>query len=108
MTIPPSSLPKRQPARNLPSDGPYCMRESTMPQSGYDSSLDHPNVEASSDRPLPWRNGGCARLLIADDAPIIRDGLRNLIESQPELCVAGESSVGAEVVTLVRELKPDL
>ena len=84
------------------------MNQSTVQLSGHYSSLDDPDVEASSDRPLPRENGGCARLLIADDAPIIRDGLRNLIESQPELCVAGESSAGAEVVTLARELKPDL
>ena len=65
-----------------------------VPQPGHNSRLDHPLVEASSGRALTGGNGGCARLLIADDAPIIRDGLRNLIESQPELCVAGESSVG--------------
>jgi len=54
------------------------------------------------------RNGQRARILIADDHPIFRDGLRKLIESQPEMCVTGESSVGAEVVRLARELKPDI
>jgi DNA-binding NarL/FixJ family response regulator len=34
--------------------------------------------------------------------------LRKLIESQPGLCVAGESSVGVEVVRLARELRPDI
>jgi DNA-binding NarL/FixJ family response regulator len=46
--------------------------------------------------------------VIADDHPIFRDGLRKLIESQPGMCVAGESSVGAEAVRLARELKPDI
>jgi DNA-binding NarL/FixJ family response regulator len=46
--------------------------------------------------------------MIADDHPIFRDGLRKLIESQPEMCVIGESSVGVEVVRLARELKPDI
>jgi DNA-binding NarL/FixJ family response regulator len=79
-----------------------------VPQSEPRSGLDHPDSEASSGRPLVGGNGGRARLLIADDAPIIRDGLRNLIESQPELCVVGESLVDGDVVTLARELKPDL
>jgi DNA-binding NarL/FixJ family response regulator len=46
--------------------------------------------------------------VIADDHPIFRDGLRKLIESQPGMCVTGESSVGAEAVRLARELKPDI
>ena len=54
------------------------------------------------------RNGGRVRVVIADDHPIFRDGLRKLIESQPGMCVTGESSVGAEVVRLARELKPDI
>jgi len=56
----------------------------------------------------PRRNGDRVRLMIADDHPIFRDGLRKLIESQPEMCVIGESSVGVEVVRLARELKPDI
>jgi DNA-binding NarL/FixJ family response regulator len=54
------------------------------------------------------RNGGAARILISDDAPVFRDGLRNLVESQAEMLVAGESAVGIEVVNLARELRPDI
>ena len=54
------------------------------------------------------RNGERVRIVIADDHPIFRDGLRKLIESQPGMCVTGESSVGVEVVRLARELKPDI
>jgi two-component system nitrate/nitrite response regulator NarL len=98
----------RQEAREPSAEGSFYMREPLVPESGDNSRLSHPVVDASSRRGLTGANGGCARLLIADDAPIIRDGLRTLIESQPELCVAGESSVGVEVITLARELKPDL
>jgi len=84
------------------------MGEPMGQESGPNASLNHPGGEASSGRALARWNGGCARVLIADDAPIFRDGLRNLVESQPELCVAGESSVGAEVVTLAQEIRPDL
>ncbi len=72
------------------------------------STLDASEDQASSGGILARRHGRIARLLIADDVPVFRDGLRTLIESQQELCVAGESPVGAEVVTLTREIKPDL
>jgi hypothetical protein len=49
-------------------------------------------VDAVVGRALSRKGNGCARLLISDDAPVFRDGLRNLIESQPELSVAGESA----------------
>ena len=54
------------------------------------------------------RNGERVRIVIADDHPIFRDGLRKLIESQAGMCVSGESSVGVEVVRLARALKPDI
>jgi len=48
------------------------------------------------------------RIVIADDHPIFRDGLRRLLEAEPDLKVLGEASDGAEAVTLVRQLKPDI
>jgi DNA-binding NarL/FixJ family response regulator len=48
------------------------------------------------------------RILIADDHTIFRDGLRRLLESEPQLEVAGEAADGAETVTQTRELKPDI
>jgi len=48
------------------------------------------------------------RILIADDHPIFRDGLRRLLETEPDLKVIGEACDGAEAVRLARQLKPDI
>jgi two-component system nitrate/nitrite response regulator NarL len=46
--------------------------------------------------------------VIADDHPIFRDGLRRLLEAEPDLKVIGEARDGAEAVKLARQLKPDI
>lgn len=48
------------------------------------------------------------RVLIADDHPIVIDGLRSHINAQPDLNVIGETGDGLEVETLVNHLHPDL
>ncbi|MEO6221627.1 MAG: response regulator transcription factor [Vicinamibacterales bacterium] len=47
-------------------------------------------------------------ILIADDHPIFRDGLRRLLESEPGFEVVGEAHDGAEAVKLCRLRKPDI
>jgi DNA-binding NarL/FixJ family response regulator len=48
------------------------------------------------------------RLLIVDDHPVVRDGLRGMLETQPYLEVVGEASDGTEALKLAAELEPDL
>ena len=48
------------------------------------------------------------RIVIADDHPIFRDGLRRLLEAEADLRVLGEASDGAEAVKLARQLTPDI
>ena len=48
------------------------------------------------------------RIVIADDHPIFRDGLRRLLETETNLKVIGEACDGAEAVKLARQLKPDV
>ncbi|MFF4119377.1 response regulator [Streptomyces sp. NPDC001714] len=47
-------------------------------------------------------------LLIVDDHPVVRDGLRGMFESAPGFTVLGEASNGAEAVTLAAALDPDV
>ncbi|MFE7189931.1 response regulator [Kitasatospora sp. NPDC057541] len=51
---------------------------------------------------------GPVRVVIADDERLVRTGLRVVIDAEPDLTVVGEAADGAEVVPLVRELRPDV
>ena len=48
------------------------------------------------------------RILIADDHPIVRQGLRALVETQPDMEVVGEAADGEEAVLKARALQPDV
>jgi len=48
------------------------------------------------------------RVLIADDHPIVRAGVRALFAGHPDIDVVGEAATGEEAVTLARHLAPDV
>ncbi len=51
---------------------------------------------------------GARRILIVDDHPLVRMGLRGLLDAEPDLQVCGEAGSLAEAVAAVRRLRPDL
>ncbi len=48
------------------------------------------------------------RLVLADDQPLVRSGLRMVMAEHPGLVVIGEAATGAEAVRLTSELSPDV
>jgi DNA-binding NarL/FixJ family response regulator len=60
-------------------------------------------VRSSSSPPRPP-----ARLLIADDHDLVREGLLAVLEGEPDLEVVGEARNGKEALQMCRQMRPDL
>jgi DNA-binding NarL/FixJ family response regulator len=50
----------------------------------------------------------CSRILIVDDHPMMREGLRTLISRERDLTVCGEAETAGQALDAVANLKPDL
>ncbi|WP_328471365.1 response regulator transcription factor [Actinoplanes sp. NBC_00393] len=48
------------------------------------------------------------RLVVVDDHPVVRDGLRGMLGTQPDFEVVGEAATGAEALTVVEAVRPDV
>jgi DNA-binding NarL/FixJ family response regulator len=48
------------------------------------------------------------QIFLVDDHPLMRDGLRLLIQQQPDMAVCGEAEDGLAALTAIEKLKPDL
>ena len=47
-------------------------------------------------------------VMLVDDHPVIRRGVRGLLEKQPDFQIVGETSNGFEAVQMIQNLKPDI
>ncbi len=64
---------------------------------------------------LPAKDGepnvkgdGLIRILIADDHPVVREGLRKLLAMEEDFEIVGEASDGREVLQMIEGLRPDV
>jgi DNA-binding NarL/FixJ family response regulator len=48
------------------------------------------------------------RIVLADDHPIVLNGLRNLVEAESDLDLVGEASAGIEALKVIRDKRPDV
>jgi DNA-binding NarL/FixJ family response regulator len=48
------------------------------------------------------------RIVLADDHPIVLDGLRNLIRAEPDFELVGEAASGLSALKIIREQRPDV
>src|SRR5918998_1186580 len=55
-----------------------------------------------------WDRASPARLVIADDSDLVREGLRALLAREPDLEVVADAASGEEAVRVCRALRPDL
>jgi len=61
-----------------------------------------------SRRPMPYRKGRKAQILIVDDHSVVREGLRELISREPDLSVVGEAGTADDAMAACRTLRPDV
>jgi two-component system chemotaxis response regulator CheB len=54
------------------------------------------------------RNGKIIRVLVVDDSRLVREMICEILSSEPGIEVVGEAGDGAEAITKVTELKPDI
>jgi DNA-binding NarL/FixJ family response regulator len=48
------------------------------------------------------------KLLIVDDHPVVRDGLRGMLAGDPQFAVLGEAATGVEALTVAEAVRPDV
>jgi DNA-binding NarL/FixJ family response regulator len=51
---------------------------------------------------------GVIRVMLVDDHPVVREGLRGMLEAEPDLTVVGEAGSGEEAVARVGSVAPDV
>ena len=55
-----------------------------------------------------WPVPPVVRVVVADDHPVVREGLQAMLSAEPDLAVVGEAGSGADAIRLADELRPDV
>jgi DNA-binding NarL/FixJ family response regulator len=71
-------------------------------------SRETPGAAASTPAPLPETTLQKAKVLLADDHNVVRQGFRLLLEAEPDIVVVGEAETGRQAVQLAQKLRPDV
>lgn len=58
--------------------------------------------------PLTFKSGDMIKIMIVDDHPIVRRGLKNIISDEPDMQIVCEASTGQQVMELVRKNELDI
>lgn len=94
-------------ALELPEDERATLIQA-VPRRGRGDAANGPTPvsgSAATEIPSPSEK---LRVLIADDHPLFRDGMRGLLSTQPDMVVVGEATTGEEAMALTAELAPDV
>ena len=67
-----------------------------------------PQTDPSPDLGRDPRANPRVTVAVADDQPLVRSGLRMILEGEPDLCVVGEAEDGEAAVALVAATQPDV
>ncbi len=67
-----------------------------------------PESSVNASTPAPAVEQKKIRVVLADDHPIVRDGLRKLLSLEDDIEIVGEAADGREVLQLVQETEPDV
>jgi DNA-binding NarL/FixJ family response regulator len=64
--------------------------------------------QAQKKSPSPAASVTPIRIVVADDHPVVRFGVRNMLQSEPGFEVVGEAEDGDDAITQTLELEPDI
>lgn len=76
------------------------------PRAADSTAPDTAHQPAAAHRPPPARPR--IHVLLVDDHAIVRQGLRSVLEQEPDIDIVGEASRGEEAIALAQQLKPDV